>query len=277
MDNNLPEVEIHEKKNYTAVLIIILLFILVLGGWYALNKQKGSDDVFVEENNSEAQPSNGDPFDYNLPNNPSLTIVEGVLVSVSNNEISVSLPSTDKKEGVIKITPETVIQKLIISKETGESRGIEINLSDLQAGDNISITYNNTENGNPFDNALVISAVIEASDFEEVYQKQASLLVSDGSEFVYVKGKVTSVDKNMIEYVPYVFNKLGTDKHFTLIQQSTKFYTIQNAGRINIEHAKIESDATTVKVDDEILVVVDKNANPLQENTIATEIIVVNK
>lgn len=288
MDNNLPEVEIHEKKNYTVVLIIILLLVLALGGWYALNKQKGSS---VTQN------------DTPIINSEQLELVktisvEGTVVSVDpiKNEISINISSikddllgvanTDVKvkDRIIKVTQGTVIQKLIVSKDAdgviNRSGGFEINVSDVKQNDKVSITYNGLEEDSVLSNVQNISLVIETGDFEKTYQKEAEILASKEGAFLYAKGKVTAINDAKIEYLSYTFdNHPGTDKYSGAIQTDTKVYSLSESEnyRINIEHAKKLASLEGVKVGSDIFVAVDKDVSPFQQNVPVKAIILISK
>lgn len=283
MDNNLPEVAIHEKKNYTVVLIIILLFILALGGWYISNKQSGSnitqDDALVT--NSE------------LSELVKTLALDGAVVSIDpiKNEISINVSSIKDnllgvantevkvKDRIVKVTQGTVIQKLIVIKNPDgaieRSGSIEMNISDVKVNDKILVNYNGLVEDRELSNVQNISLVINTDNFDQTYQVETEALETQKTS--YVKGKVLSINGTKIEYSPYALGGLSSNKYNLVIANNTKIYSLSDSSRINIEHARSAASVEDVKIGSDIYIAVNENKEISQGIASSDSIIVMSK
>lgn len=286
MDNNLPEVEIHEKKNYTVILIIILLFILVLGGWYTLSKQKSEnivqiDTPIVEDSQQselvksitmEGTIASIDPIKNELSIN--VSSVKDSLLSVASTDVKV-------KDRIVKVTKGTVIQKLVIAKDTdgavNKSGAIEMNIFNLNKDDKVSISYNGLIDDRELSNVQNISLVINTDNFDQTYQSETEALVNQAKKISYVKGKVLSVSDTKIEYSPYALGELGSNKYSLVIDNDTKIYSLADSSRISIEHARNNATVGDIKTGNDIYIAVDENKEISQGISSSDSIIVISK
>lgn len=280
MDNNLSEATVTEKGNYKVLMVLILITLLVIAGWYFLSKNNLSqpNSEVVNETNNQSQLDKSVSIDGTVSSidlfKNELTISASTLKGgVMNNE-NIDTPIKDR---VVKVSQGTVIQKLIVSKDAdgmvNRSGGIEMNLSDLHKGDKVSVIYNGLENDKELDNVKNISLVYIADNFDEKYQGEYGLLQASLSSISYLKGKVSSVNGNNIEYSLYAFNNLGTEKYITVVQSDTKIYAISDTSRLSIAHAKRNISIDKIKAGDDIFI--SNNGSLSTNETTASEIVVV--
>ncbi len=217
-----------------------------------------------------------------------LLLTQGKVISIdpAKNELVITLRSADEvagakdvfkgKEKIVKITQDTVIQKLIVSKDAQgviiKSASFEINISDLHKNDKVSLVYG-VEKDNLLENVKTVSFMVESKSFEETIKVESLKLQND--PYLYIKGQVVSVDisKAIVEYLPYVFDQVGIEKSLAILQAGAKIYTVNDAARVHIEHSRKEVLLGDIKRGDTIFVVVDKNVN-LSQKTISAEAIV---
>ena len=287
MDNNLPEVEIYEKKDYTVFLIIILLFLLGLGGWYVLSEQKKSS---ITPNNDNAPITNSEQSEL-----VKTISIEGTVLSVDpiKNELSVNVSSlkdsllsvenTDVrvKDRIIKVTQGTVIQKLVIAKNPegviDRSGSIEMNISDIKVNDKILVSYNGLVEDRELSNVQNISLVIDTDNFDQTYQVETQNLETQSQKMSYVKGKVLSINDTNIEYSPYALGGLSPSKYFLAIADNTKIYSLSDSSRINIEHVRSVASVGDIKVGSDIYIAVDESKETSQGITSSDTVIVISK
>ena len=196
------------------------------------------------------------PLTETSSNEERVLTVEGVVTAVNyeNNELTAVLSSgreglvqNDDLEGVsktIKISPNTVVQKLIFSKDEekliDQSDTIEINVTDIFKNDRVIIEYAGLKNDEVINNVKSISVAIETESFTETLANEVAKISRE--PFLGVKGKVISVDesKSMVTYYPYSLGKLGTEEAVASLKSGAKIYMVNNESRIDIEHPKTE-------------------------------------
>lgn len=284
MDNNLPEAILKEKKNFSILLLLIIAIASLFVGWYYLNSVR--DDATSIKNTDVVNSTEGEVQTINA----NATVKS---VDYDNNEITVNLyqsefsmgeainfDSGDKK---ITLAPNTVIQKLIISKDNKgsviRSENIEIDLLNLKAGDILNIVFNGRSNDVLLNNVLSISNIIIVNDnnFIETIAKESGEVVNDSMS--YIKGKVVSLDNvsSKIEYIPYLFNQAGTEKLTITLGDNTDIFSIDDENRYNIKHAKKEINISNVKVGDDVFFGINPEASFGSSNTVAREVILITK
>lgn len=222
------------------------------------------------------------PLTETSSNEERVLTVEGVVTAVNyeNNELTAVLSSgreglvqNDDLEGVsktIKISPNTVVQKLIFSKDEekliDQSDTIEINVTDIFKNDRVIIEYAGLKNDEVINNVKSISVAIETESFTETLANEVAKISKE--PFLGVKGKVISVDesKSMVTYYPYSLGKLGTEEAVASLKSGAKIYMVNNESRIDIEHAKTEILWDEINEGDNIFIVVSPEVDLTEAN-----------
>ncbi len=208
--------------------------------------------------------------------------VEGVLLEVdpATSELSVILSA--RREGlsrdeniegdtrIVKISPDTVVQKLILERDGTNSiirsGDIEVNVTDLNKSDRLHIEYVGLRKDEVIDEVKTISVMIETDRFEEKYEEELSKISKE--PFLGIKGKVIEVDENQskLTYNPYSLNELTLSTSTAVLKDDNSIYVVKNESRLNIDHAKEQVTWSQIEVGDDLFIVLEPGFDLTEAN-----------
>ncbi|KXJ99828.1 MAG: hypothetical protein UZ19_OD1000328 [Parcubacteria bacterium OLB19] len=281
MDNNLSEAVVREKKGFGLVLVAVMLILLLVIGWNYLSNTK---EITVVDNLDTA--NNTEIEIKTLNANASIKSIDydkgEMYVKLSSSEFTLGEKvNFGDKDVKLKLTQNTLIQKLIVSKDTDgsvlRSGKVELNLINLKEGDVVNVIFNGRPNDVLIENILSISSIVNVSEdkFTETLATESEKMVN--SSMSYVKGRVVNLENSKIEYIPYLFNQAGTEKLTITLGGNTDIFSINDENRYNIKHAKKEINISDIKVGDDIFFSFNPEANLDNTDTVAKEVILIAK
>ena len=257
--------EVNKKILYFAIIAVVIAT-LIIGFIYSKNS------------NNAPQVSTEVP----TSNEERILSVEGVVLAMDydSNEATVvlsrgreGLTQYDDLDGVskkVKITPNTVVQKLVFSKDRekliDQSDTIEVNVTDIFKNDRLIIEYAGLKNDEIIENVKSISIVIETETFDKTYADEVAKISRE--PFLGIKGKVVSVDENKsaVTYYPYSLGKLSTEVSIASLEEKSNIYTVSNESRIDIEHAKTQITWGDISEGDIVFIVVNPEIDLTEAN-----------
>jgi hypothetical protein len=214
---------------------------------------------------------------------------EVLAVDSEDNQLTITiipaktgLPSEDSFIGekrTIEITPSTRIQKLVVSRDeegsVNRAGSVSINVSDIEKNDQLSIEYLGQETDEVLEKVKSISLIIDADDFDMVYQEESQKAFDE--TFSGVLGEIESVDVGLqaITYRSYNLDGLGEQIFTAAVGSEAKIYSVASADLLPIKHARTEISWDDVKVYDKVFVVIDSATGLPQQNISAQSIIIV--
>ena len=272
-----------ESSNNRNIIYLILVLVVLGGAWFFYQNNNESINTILPS-------GSGTEENTVVDTNAKSITLNGVVkaIDLAKRELTLEVNSIDSglgggsdnlvKERVVKITEGTVVQKLILSKDKDgaikQSGAIELNLSDLKTDDNVSLVYNGLDSDRDLTNVQNVSLIINTDNFDKTYEKE-SVSSTVGQNKLFAKGKVVSIDDNKIEYSPYAFNQLSTEKYTISLQSGVQLYSVADEDRVGIEHARKGISKDTIKIGSDIYVMTDGNSSPFQSDVKIEAVILV--
>jgi hypothetical protein len=199
-------------------------------------------------------------------------ILQGTVTNVNANnmQIIVQISSTSPLK-TVTISQETKIEKVISQKNgegvTEKQALVEINIDELQTGNQVTVVYRSEK-----DEALSgVDRVIFVVDgnVDEYFRSQTN------NQNYYIRAQVLSIDmvqKNLI-YKPYFLNAIGTTTTNILISDGIPTYKINDPARISITYARTNIALTDIRSGQDIFIKL--NPESLKTDKIVAEELII--
>ena len=190
--------------------------------------------------------------------NPSL-ILQGTVTGANAEKMQITVQaSTTNPLKVVNITPATKIEKIISQKnakgEVEKQAVQEVNISDMQKGNKVTVVYQSEKDG-VLSGVSHVSFVVEAN-IDAYFKAQAT------NRTPYLKGQVMSIDiaGKSLTYTPYIFNTLATTTTSVAIPDGIAVYRIDDPARVAITYARTPATLADIQPGQTVFIAADPAA-----------------
>ncbi|MCR4333550.1 MAG: hypothetical protein NUV60_00810 [Patescibacteria group bacterium] len=183
-------------------------------------------------------------------------VVQGAVTGVDAEKLQITMQAaTTSPLKVVTITSATKIEKIISQKDasgTIEKQAVaEVNLSDVQKEDQVTVVYQSEKDG-------VLSGVSQVTftvegNVEDYFASQTE------NQPPYIKGQVVAVDiaGKTLQYKPYFFSTLATTTTSATIPDGIAVYQVDDSARAAITYARMAITLADIKPGQIISIVAD--------------------
>ena len=255
--------EYNNKRLYLAVLLIVLL----VTSWFLYKKL--NTNISAVNNQIPQDVQDTQVVDVSgLPTLVAMVTVSSVnpaenslavkVLNISNIIGDNLISQIDSKELKININSRTTVQELIYETDkegyVSKSNNIEVNLSDLKAGDLLYLTYRGEVTDDEIANIEVVEKRIATTDLVSTYEEEVKRINDQRLSYAKVKILNVDIDNKTLEYISYGLQSVTNNTYFANYSDNTGFYYIDDLKRLGIKHVRSRMNPIDVKSGDDVYI-----------------------